>query len=239
MRFALAWMKETAVASTKKPKGPINKRKGTQRTADNTIYKPEHSLDELLEIRENEEAFTMFVKNFLKPVYSTKWKAKRHKQETKRLSDIVTVSDKAFVFLALENNWERWIDINNKAKNAYTASTRGKSTTIIDSNVMPKYTYINKKRTDVDPKEIAPANWKGWNNEGILRFNDLCIKVKDDRREFSTIDKDILAAVEPEENQQRPKKRRKKLTPTVKAFVDSEDDDSDKEDEESLSDKEG
>ena len=236
MRFALAWMKETAVAS-KKPKGPINKRKGTQRTADNTIYKPEHSLDELLEIRENEEAFTMFVKNFLKPVYSTKWKAKQHKQETKRLSDIVNVSNEAFVFLALENNWERWIDINNKAKNAYTASTQGKSTTI-DSNVMPKYTYINKKRTDVASSKIAPANWRGWNNEGILRFNDLCKKVKDDRREFPTIDKDIVAAVEPEENQQRPKKRRKKLTPTVKAFVDSEDDDSDKEDEESLSDKE-
>ena len=231
MRFALAWMKETAVASTKKLKGPINKRK-------DTIYKPEHSLDELLELRDNKKVFTMFVKNFLKPVHSTKWKTKRHKQETKRLSDIVTVSDEAFVFLALENNWERWIDINNKAKNACTASTRGKSTAV-DSNVMPKYTHINKKRTDVDPKEIVPANWKGWNNEGTLRFNDLCKKVKDDRREFPTIDKDIVAAVEPEENQQRPKKRRKKSTPTVKAFVDSEDYDSDKEDEESLSDKEG
>ena len=100
---------------------------------------------------------------------------------------------------------------------------------------MPKYTYINKKRTDVDPSKIAPANWRGWNNEGILRFNDLCKKVKDDRREFPTIDKDIVAAVEPEENQQRPKKRRKKLTPPVKAFVDSEDDESNNEDEESLS----
>ena len=104
---------------------------------------------------------------------------------------------------------------------------------------MPKYTYINKKRTAVAASERVPANWRGWNNEGILRFNDLCKKVKDDRREFPTIDKDIVAAVEPEENQQRPKKQRKKLTPPVKAFVDSEDDDSDKEDEESLSDKEG
>ena len=138
-------MKETAVAS---PKGPINKCKGTQRTADNTICEPEHSLDELLEFQENEEAFTMFVKTFLKPVHSTKWKAKRHKQGTKRLSDIVTVSDEAFVFLALENNWERWIDINDKAKNACAASTRGRSTTI-DSNVMPKCTHINKKRPTV------------------------------------------------------------------------------------------
>ena len=104
MRFTLAWMKETAAPF---PKGPINKRKGTQRTAGNTIYKPEHSLDELLEFRENKEAFTMFVKTFLKPVHSTKWKAKRHKQGTKRLSDVVTIRDKAFVLLALENNWER------------------------------------------------------------------------------------------------------------------------------------
>ena len=114
----------------------------------------------------------MFVKNFLKPVHSTKWKAKRHEEETKRLSDIVTVSDEAFVFLALENNWERWIDINNKAKNACTASTQGKSTTI-DSNVMPKCTHINKKRTTVASNQKVPANWRGLNNESTLRFNDL------------------------------------------------------------------
>ena len=220
MRFALAWMKETAEPTET---SSSNKRKGPQKNAKNTIYEPEHSLEDLLELRENEEAFTMFVKTFLKTVYSTKWKTRRHKEGTTRLSDIVTVSDEAFVLLTLENNWERWMDMNNKAKNAYTASTRGQSTAI-DSNVMPKYTYINKRRTDVSISEKAPANWRGWSNEGILRFNDLCKSVKENRKEFQTVDKDILAEIEPEENQQRPKKRRKTLTPVVQAFVDSDDD---------------
>lgn len=223
MRFALAWMKETA-----KPlaKSSSSKRKGPQKSANkNAIYEPEQSLEDLLELRENEEAFITFVKTFLKPVYLAKWKAKQQKEETTKLSDIMTVSDEAFVLLVIENNWERWIDMNNKAKNAYTASTRGESTAI-DSDVMPKYTYINKRRsTDDATSETASVNWRGWNNEGILRFNDLCKRVKANRKAFPNIDKDVLAEIEPEENQQRPKKRRKALTPVVQAFVDSDEDD--------------
>ena len=101
-------------------------------------------MEELLELRQNKKAFTMFVKTFLKPAYSTKWKAKRSQQNIKSLSEIVTVSDEAFVLMALENNWERWIDINNKSQNACTASTRGDSKEI-DSHAMPKCTCVNKK----------------------------------------------------------------------------------------------
>ena len=111
-------MRERAAAS---PNGHSDKQKGAQRTADNTVCKPKHLLDESLELWENKEAFTMFVETCLKPVHSTKWKAK---QGTERLSDIVTLSNKAFVLLALENNWERWIAINDKAKNAHTASRK-------------------------------------------------------------------------------------------------------------------
>ena len=81
---------------------------------------------------------------------------------------------------------------------------QGKSTNV-DSNVMPEHTRVNKKRTAVASGKKAPANWRGWNNKGTLRFNDLCKKVKDNGKEFPTIDKGIVAAVEPEENQQRQK----------------------------------
>ena len=158
-------MRETAV--------PHNSR-GARR------YKPAHSLDDLLELREDKETFTSFVTTFLKPVCSTKWKGKRCDQKTKKLADIITVSDEAFVLLTLENNWERWIDINNKANDNYAASTCGKSN-VLDLNVMTKCTYINKKRTD-DANRL-PTIWRGWNNQGILRFNDLCKAVKEDRKQ--------------------------------------------------------
>ena len=115
-------------------------------------------MEELLALRQNKEAFTTFVKHFLKPAFSTKWKAKRYEEKTKRIADIVTLSDEAFVLLALENNWERWVDMNNKAKNNYTSSKRG--TAGIDSDVMPKYTYINKKRTDI-AREAPGTDMKG------------------------------------------------------------------------------
>ena len=190
-------------------------------------YAPDKSLDEFLEMRDNEVAFATFVETFLKPAYSTKWRTKRFDQTIKKIADIVTVCDEAFVLLTLENNWDRWIDINNKAKNMHTPSTRGKKETAIDSDVMPKCTHINKKRTNYDSGDDAPLSWKGWNYEGILRYNELCKEVKEDRKQNSSVDKNVLAQIEPQESSRRPRKRRKKLEPLPKPYVESDNDASD------------
>ena len=227
MRLMLAWMKETAEPANNQG-GPASKRKKAAKktTPNETTYEPAHSLEELLELRQNKKAFTMFAKNFLKPACSTKWKAKRSQQNIKSLSEMVTVGDEAFVLLALENNWERWIDINNKSKNAHTASTRGDSKAI-DSHTMPKCTHINKKRDDNTRGEAARVTWRGWNNDGMLRFNSLCKAVKRDRKNCAALDKTILAAIDPEEKSKRQKNRKRKRPPVAKAFVDSDDDETD------------
>lgn len=215
-------------------KDTAKRKKGPPRNANNMNFIPAHSLQDFLELRKNEEAFETFVTNFLKPAYSTKWKAKRCEKTIKKIADIATVSDEAFVMLTLENNWERWIDINNKAKNNYAPTTRGKATQF-DSDVMPIYTYINKKRTNDAGDNDVHLNWRGWNNEGILRFNQLCSEVKEDRKINFNVDKNILARLEPEEKSRRPKKRRKMVSNVAKAFVDSDNDESDSSGDESSS----
>ena len=139
---------------------------------------------------------------------------------------MLTASDEAFVLLALENDWERWIDINNKSKNACTASTRGDSKAI-DSHTMPKHTCINKKRDDNTRGDAARVTWRGWNNDGTLRFNSLCKAVKRDRKNCAALDKTILAAIDPEEKSKRQKNRKRKRPPVAKAFVDTDDDETD------------
>lgn len=233
-------MKKTAVPyeeGEQKGKGSNRKRKSGKKTSDSETaakmvsdsetYVPAYTLKEFLEMRRNQDVYTMFVKTFLKPVYSLKWKAKRCQKDNQGVADMVTISDEAFVLLALENNYERWLDINNKSKNSYSTLKQGRSA-FIDSDVMPKYTWINKKRTDAASNEETTPNWRGWNNEGIMRFNELCKLIKEDRKKNAKVDKEIFAELEPHDTKQPGRrKRRKTLAAPVKAFVDSDGDNSD------------
>ena len=225
-------MKKTAKASND---GGIssNKAKGRKKNKPSNepvTYEPQFHLDEFLDLRQDKIVFTVFVKHFLKPAYSTKWKRKRQEENATKIADILTASDEAYVLLNLENNWKRWIDINNKANNDFKSSTRGMVG--IDSNVMPKYTYINKKRTDLAGKNRAPEAWRGWNNDGINRFTELCKKVKVNRAKYMEKEKTILSDMALEEEAQRPKKRKKKMPPVAKAYVESDTDGSNGEIEE-------
>ena len=101
-RLTLAWMKATATSSNNRGGNSGGKKKRTTKASHNELvtYEPVYSLEAFLCLRENKEAYTIFVKHFLKPAYSTKWKAKRYEQNTiKRIADILTVSDEAFVLL--------------------------------------------------------------------------------------------------------------------------------------------
>jgi len=71
----------------------------------------------------------------------------------KKSSEVMTTSDEAFVLLVIENNW----DILNDVENA-----------------QPKYT--SKKSTSNRKND-------GWNNEGIVRYNELVAQVKKNRKE--------------------------------------------------------
>ena len=97
-------------------KDTAKRKKGPPRNANNMNFIPAHSLQDFLELRKNEEAFETFVTNFLKPAYSTKWKAKRCEKTIKKISDIATISDEAFVMLALRTT----------GKGGLTSTTRQK-----------------------------------------------------------------------------------------------------------------
>ena len=105
-----------------------------------TSYKPEYALKDFLELQENKEAFFVFVQHFLKPSYSAKWNRKL--DNATGISSIVTVSDEAFVFLVLENNWNRWLDINKQSKNKYVPSKQGSRKPIV-SDVLLVFTNVN------------------------------------------------------------------------------------------------
>ena len=83
-----------------------------------------------------------------------------------------------------------------------------------------------QKRADNTRGDTAQVTWRGWNNDGILRFNHLCKAVKSDRKKHSALNKTVLLAIDPEEKSQHSKKRKRKMPPVAKAFVDSDDDES-------------
>ena len=209
-------MTETATAT--------NKARNKQQT-----YKPQYDLSDFKEFRKNEESFDAFVKYFLKKTYTKEWDNKRWESTTK-LSDIMTVSDEAFVYLVLENNWERWLDINDRSKNKCVPSRRDASDRI-NSNILPKYTNINGH-----PSYEGGKVGRGWSHAGIERFNEICNILIKDRRQNANVEKKLLAAIRSEMMEtKRAKKRRRKATPPPKAYVDygeiSEEDSSESEQE--------
>ena len=111
------------------------------------------------------------------------------------MSSIVTVTDKAFVLLVLENNWKRWLDINNKSKNKCAPSKRGRGDQAT-SDVLPLYTNINCVKANA-----RNGGSRGWNETGIKRFNELCCKVKQDRYKNSEVDKATLKNYNQEQRQ--------------------------------------
>ena len=106
-----------------------------------TSYKPQYDLSDFEQFRGKKKSFDTFINYFLKKTYSTKWN-NATVDDTTRLSTIITVSDEAFVYLVLENNWERWVDINFKSQNQYTPCKRGRGDPI-QTDILPKYTNIN------------------------------------------------------------------------------------------------
>ena len=122
------------------------------------------------------------MQHFLKQSHTKRWSAKT--SNATKVSSILTVSDEAFVLLILENNWNRWMDLNKKSDNKYVPTKRGCETPIV-TDVKPMYTNINRIAGN---DEIN----RGWSEEGIQRFNTLCGMVKEDREENEDADRELF-----------------------------------------------
>ena len=205
LHFETDWMTQTAT----KQKSARNKQQ---------IYRPQHELSALLKFCGNKKGYEDFVKWFLIRTYSKKWNNAMMSNSSTRLSDIMTVSDEAFVCLVLKNNWDRWLDINNESNNKFAPSRRG-SNNGITTPVIPKCTTINGH-----PSKEGAYGVRGWSDTGIERFNELCKLVKKDRKLNAKREDVIFQTVRSEMMKtRRSKKRHKPNTPRLKAYVDNDD----------------
>ena len=213
---------------------PVNSEKsGKQKRAahskdDNDIKcDPPLDLKDLCELQENPRAFETFANHFLQPTFSKKWnnKLKHSTKKIQFIGDILTVTDKAFVLLVLENNWERWIDINNQSNNHFQMSKQGRSKPT-QSKTKTKCTHLNVKETGTKIDNIEKENaevWKGWNNAGISCHNDLCLLVKNNGSKCKDVDKEALEKMQSiVSSQKRARKRARTTTESIKPFVEEE-----------------
>ena len=175
-------------------------------------WKPPHTLECFQELREEKDAFFVFVQRFVRPTFSSVWKKGQH--EATGISSIVTVTDEAFALLVLENNWERWLDINNKSKNKYVPSKRGRGDRAA-SDILPLYTNVNCSKVNA-----GNGGNRGWNETGINRFNELCYMVKEDRNKNSMVDKETFKRLQPRSETKRSRKRARLSESNVKAYTD-------------------
>ena len=95
-------------------------------------------------------------------------------------NDLCTPSDEALTLLLLENSYDRWIDIYKKAEGKVSKRRLNKNrqwhsdvrTRYTDGGIMYQSNHDTNKR----------SNSKGWTDDGIDRFNELCSKVSCGRR---------------------------------------------------------
>ena len=142
---------------------------------------PPYSVDMLCKLRqsqtpEEKEAFLWFANSLLECVCGKiAWGSK--KKYRSRISDakydntnesIVTVSDEAFALLIYENYIDKWI---TRYHNPPPPGVKG-------SKIMGKYTRCS----------IGYSEYGGWSEEGVLRFNELCSIVVEDRSSRNAMD---------------------------------------------------
>ena len=224
-----------SVPSVNSKRNEKQKRNAQSKDDDDIKCDPPLDLEDLCELRENPRAFETFVNCFLQPTFSKKWnnKLKHSTRKIQFIGDILTVTDEAFVLLVLENNWERWIDINNQSNNHFQMSKQGRSKPT-QSKMKTKCTHLNVKETGTKIDNIEKENaevWKGWNNAGISRYNDLCLLVKNNRSKCKDVDKEALEKMQSiVSSQKRARKRARTTTESIKPFVEEEESCGDDED---------
>jgi hypothetical protein len=110
-------------------------------------------LKDIFEMRKNtNEAYTLFCDNVLSAVVGKNvWKAKC---AGFTVSNIATISDKAFALVLLVNSWDVWSDTEKTGNNKTRFTRNGAGT---------------KKN-------------EGWTKEGLVQFNHIAKRVRIDRR---------------------------------------------------------
>ena len=126
------------------------------------ITTPLQRSDEITEQPKQEEQqklFDLFSDTFGKCLISTnKWKSQFWWNSNTVFSDVISVTDEAFCIFTIEGNWDTWIqEIRTGEKQKIRSG---------------KYTEPNTKK-----------KYGEWTKEGMVRFNKLCKRINDIRKE--------------------------------------------------------
>ena len=163
----------------------------------------------LLKPRDDPQVYTIFCVSFLACLVGKI--IFNQKVLTEPIANFVTISDEAYALVYLENSYDRWMA---ESKDEPTPPTK-------------KWTSDN----------LAATIYKGWNKEGIVRYNELYKSVKEKRKEKGT--KKFELDFQERMQASREKKGRKRKEPLENEnileplFEDSDAEESDDDDERS------
>lgn len=199
-------------------KGKLKKNRQKQEE----IY-PAVEYEKFKKLRQNKEVHTLFIKRFVRLVVGDRlWKQRMRDPAVTDINDLCTVSNEAFTLLILENNWDRWVDISRRAKNRFRHANKTSGEKPVESDITPLY-------TDILQKGVYGVE-RGWKTKGILRYNELCKQIGEDRVTNRDISKALVRTLKSELSP--PTKKRKLYVNQPKAYCEidlgmtSSDDDS-------------
>ena len=141
-----------------------------------------YTMDEFCRGRADLGSFEIYFKNFVPAIVAKNKFKLRLFAPTSDDQQMCTVSDEACTLLLLENNYDRWVDVHKNKTDGSTrldpaiANREVKRKRKWESDVSPKYT-----EGGICYSDARKLTHRGWKEEGIRRFNTLCVMVKEDR----------------------------------------------------------
>ena len=186
-----------------------------------TSKKLPNSYKDFVALRSSKETMELFIKEILSCIVG------RHRMTVessqRKISEFATVTDEAFGLLVLEHIWDVWTtkDVNDYYKRKSEVkveedhgirTVNGEERAALSADA-PKKTATKKQAPGAGKftEDYHKAGrCKGWNVEGLKRFNELCKKVREDRAANAAFEDQYLADMrEQEELRYLTKKRRR------------------------------
>jgi len=137
-------------------------------------------------MRQNVEAFEVLLDRFVAPIVGMR-EFKKRVASFESHEKLFTACDEAFIYLVLENNYDRWMDMFERTRQATDNGERlGKNPWEVTSLVKTKYTEGGQMLPD-EERRTGRGDWqqsKGWSDAGIERYNELFRAVKSNRRKY-------------------------------------------------------
>ena len=126
------------------------------------------TMKEILKLSKDQDVYCWFCDTFMKAVVGHNvW---NHRAHNESLSEVATESDKAFLLVVMENNYDRW---TSEAKIPAREERRAAR--------LPEALYTNSGSSKMEGRG-SNRRFGGWSKEGCLRFNALHKLVHEDRQ---------------------------------------------------------